>query len=204
MKKIIISMGFYAVMVASCQKETTDSNADQILNSTNSGTALIAGAADQSIVMDSRGGHKPGKDSSDCIRIPLDQLPQSIKDYVSTNYTGATMEFALKDKAGNYFTIVKLSDGSFKILQFDANGNFLKELDRKLTKPKNPRSHLMKVDPTTLLPAIISYINTNYAGATILKAGTTPNGDFIVLISENNNHKALLFDANGNFIKELK
>lgn len=197
-------MALAAIMMASCQKETADQNPDQALaTSTDLNSTLGSTSADVSNVYDLDARHKPGK-GIDFKRIPLDQLAQSIKDYVAANYANATIEFAAKDKAGNFYAIIKLADGSMKILLFDATGNFVKELDKKVPGPKHPKKHLTKVDPSNLLPGIVSYIDANYTGASILKAGSTPGGEFIVIISWHGGHKALLFDATGAFVKELK
>jgi hypothetical protein len=204
MKKIMGFMAVYAIVMVSCQKETADQNVD-LTNAASTELSSTSGVSstDASNSLELRGKHKPGRDSS-CIRIPVDRLAQAIKDYVATNYSGSTIEFAFTDKSGNFFTAIKLADGTFKLLQFDSAGTFLKELDRKVPGPKNPRKHLTRVDVNTLPTAIITYVDTNYTGANILRAGTTPGGEYIVVIDVNGTHKALLFDANGNFIKELK
>ncbi|WP_338871123.1 PepSY-like domain-containing protein [Spirosoma sp. SC4-14] len=63
---------------------------------------------------------------------------------------------------------------------------------------------LTSVDVSTLPSAITTYINTNYAGATIKEAGTDPKGNYVVIITLNNELRLLAFKADGTFIKELK
>lgn len=202
MKKILGFMALCVMVMASCQKETE--TVDQAIANTPDMNALPApDPTDDPNTYEMGGKHKPGK-GHELKRIPLDQLSQTIKEYVSQNYPDAIIEVALTDKAGNFYTIIKLSDGTVKILQFDANGNFVKELDRKHKGPKDPKKKLTKVDPADLLPAIVSFIETAYSGATIKRAGSTHDGNFIVVLDVNGGHKVLLFDATGNFIKELK
>lgn len=203
MKKIMLLMTLCVIVMASCQKEeSSDVNLDQALSGNlNARTAL--NNPDENAAYELGRKHKHGRDSA-CRKFPVEQLAQSILDYVMLNYPDATIELALTDRAGNFFTIIKLPDGTVKILQFDSSGNFVKELDKKVRGPKDPKKRLTKVDPSTLLPSIVSYVDSNYAGATILRAGTTPGGEFIVFIGLNGKHKALLFDANGNFVKELR
>jgi hypothetical protein len=202
MKKILGFMTLCVIVMASCQKETETT--EQAIASTLDVNALPASdPTNDPNTYEMGRKHRPGKDQ-EFTKIPLDQLSQSIKDYVAQNYPDATIEAAMTDKAGFFYTIIKFADGSVKILQFDANGNFVKELDRKHKGPKDPRKKLTNVDPANLLPVITTYIETTYSGAIIKRAGSTPNGDFIVVIDFNGEHKVLLFDATGNFIKELK
>lgn len=63
---------------------------------------------------------------------------------------------------------------------------------------------LTSVDVSKLPSAITTYINTNYAGATIKEAGTDPQGNYLVIITLNNELKLLAFKSDGTFIKELK
>ncbi len=58
--------------------------------------------------------------------------------------------------------------------------------------------------PITALPASVTdYIKSNYAGAEIKKAGKDEAGNYVVLISQNNKPKGLLFNSAGVFQKEL-
>lgn len=202
MKKIISTVAFFAILMASCQKETEI--VDQAISTSldlNSSDELNTSAESNAYELGRKKKH--GKDSS-CKRIPLEKLTQSILDYIALNLPTASIEIALRDRAGNFYTILKLEDGTVKILQFDADGNFVKELDKKVCRPKDPRKDLTKLDPTTLLPVIVAYIDSNYSSAVILNAGATPGGEILVIINFNGSRKALLFDANGNFIKELR
>lgn len=198
-------MGFMAIIVitlTACQKETESTEQfDSAVLELNSNVDTELSGND--IAYDPAGRHKHKKDTS-CRRIPLDLLSQLIKDYIASNYPGALIEVAFTDRKGNFYTIIKLTDGAVKILQFDSNGNFVKELEKKHRGPKDPRKRLTKVDPSDLLPDIVSYIDLNYPGATLIKAGTTASGEFVVFLNWNGTRKAILFDASGSFIKELK
>jgi hypothetical protein len=65
-----------------------------------------------------------------------------------------------------------------------------------------PKS-LTVVDVSSLPAAITTYINTNYAGATIKEAGKGPLGNYVVAISVNSTIKLLAFKADGTFEKVL-
>ncbi len=66
------------------------------------------------------------------------------------------------------------------------------------------RGKITTVDPAALPTAIVTYISTNYAGATIKFAGTDTQGQYVVGITLNSVETGLLFDANGVFVKALQ
>ncbi len=151
--------------------------------------------------------HRPGGRDSLITKVAIEDLPASITDYITLNYPDATIDRAFKKSTGEFIVLIKTVDGEIKIIEFDGNGAFVKELERKKHGPNGPKDHrkkLNEVDPTTLPAAITDYIAANYAGATIKKAGTTRGGDYIVALDLNGALKVLLFDASGNFVKELK
>jgi hypothetical protein len=204
--KQILGLALCAMMMASCQKETdtVDLSSTQLSASTvTDESAITLNSNEENGIYELGRKHKPLHDTA-VKRIPVDQLPQAITDYITANYPDAKTEMAFRDRDGNVYVLLKFRDGSVKMLQFDANGNFVKELDRKPRRPGNHDKRLTKLDPSTLSSTIVSYIDTNYAGATIEKAGTTATGETVVFISLNGDRKALLFDVNGNFVKELK
>lgn len=69
-------------------------------------------------------------------------------------------------------------------------------------KAGKPRS-VTAIDVASLPTAVTTYINTNYAGATIKEAGKDSNGNFLVAISVSNRIKLLIFNADGTFSKEI-
>ncbi|MBD2757861.1 PepSY-like domain-containing protein [Spirosoma validum] len=65
------------------------------------------------------------------------------------------------------------------------------------------RDSLTKIEVSALPATVTSYISTSYAGATIDYAATDDAGNFLVAITQNDQRKALLFNADGSFNKEL-
>lgn len=64
--------------------------------------------------------------------------------------------------------------------------------------------NITEIDIATLPTTISTYINTNYAGATIQKAGVDSLGRyFIQIMKSDSTYIGLLFDASGNFVREL-
>ncbi|GAB2594833.1 PepSY-like domain-containing protein [Spirosoma areae] len=65
------------------------------------------------------------------------------------------------------------------------------------------RDSLTKIEVSVLPATVTSYISTSYAGATINYAAKDDAGNFLVAITQNDQRKTLLFNANGTFNKEL-
>ena len=65
------------------------------------------------------------------------------------------------------------------------------------------KGKLIAVDPATLPATITTYINANYAGATVKFAGKDDKGQTVVGLTLNSVETGLLFDANGAFVKAL-
>lgn len=65
------------------------------------------------------------------------------------------------------------------------------------------RDSLTKINVATLPPTVTSYISTSYAGATVNYAAKDDAGNFLVVITQNSLRKALLFNADGTFNREL-
>ena len=142
-----------------------------------------------------------GKDDpkKDLIAVDIATLSATITTYVSTTYVGSKLEKAYTDKNGNFFVVVKKADGSKVAVLFDSKGAFVKEL------PKHGKGALNTVDVKTLSTAITTYISTNYAGATIKKAYTDPDGNYLVSLKDAKGGEfGLMFDKNGVFVKVLK
>ncbi|MFZ4544843.1 MAG: PepSY-like domain-containing protein [Saprospiraceae bacterium] len=60
-----------------------------------------------------------------------------------------------------------------------------------------------KVKIEDLLPAILTYINANYAGAKLIDAYTDETGNFSVILKDaEGKTKVVIFDKNGTFLKE--
>lgn len=65
------------------------------------------------------------------------------------------------------------------------------------------KGKLTSVDVATLASTIITYINTNYAGAVIKFAGKDDKGQTVVGLTLNGVETGLLFDATGKFVQKL-
>ncbi len=65
------------------------------------------------------------------------------------------------------------------------------------------KGKLTAIDPATLPAAITTYINANYAGATVKFAGKDDKGQTVVGLTLNNVETGLLFDVNNAFVKAL-
>lgn len=65
------------------------------------------------------------------------------------------------------------------------------------------RDSLTRIDVATLPATVTSYISTSYAGATVNYAAKDDAGNFLVAITQNSVRKALLFNADGTFNREL-
>ncbi|WP_080058685.1 PepSY-like domain-containing protein [Spirosoma aerolatum] len=154
-------------------------------------------------------------------------LPTAITTYITTNYAGATIKEALKDSSGNYAVAI-VQNNMLKLLVFQADGTFVKEADARkrghrdsthhmpgdsLHHPKGDSLHHPKpmgpiattVAVSSLPAAITTYINTNYAGATIEKAAQdAKSSDYIVaILTSDKKHALLLFGSDGTFKKVL-
>ena len=66
------------------------------------------------------------------------------------------------------------------------------------------KGKLTPIEITALAASITSYINTNYAGATIKFAGKDDKGQTVVGLEVSGVRTGLLFDANGAFIQKLE
>lgn len=65
------------------------------------------------------------------------------------------------------------------------------------------RDSLTKIDVATLPATVKTYISTAYAGSTIEYAAQDDKSNFLVAITQNQERKTLLFNADGSFNKEL-
>ncbi|MDI9878143.1 PepSY-like domain-containing protein [Flectobacillus longus] len=91
------------------------------------------------------------------------------------------------------------SDGDLEAIQVSAARTAADSTTKTKCKGK-----LTPIDSTALPSKVISYINTNYAGAQVKFAATDSLGQYVVGISLNSTHTGLLFDASGNFIQIIE
>ncbi len=128
-------------------------------------------------------------------------LPTTISNYITSKYAGSTTTEVNLNADGTYVTYVTLAAGATAKttstaktsnvvvkLKFNAKGVLV------VTKIETP------VAIADLLPAITTYITTNYPGATINVAHTETGGSFDVLITAADGSKIKLnFTADGTF-----
>jgi hypothetical protein len=125
-------------------------------------------------------------------------LPAAVTTYIGANYAGAEIQFSGKDSAGLFVIGIKLADATHKGLLFNADGTFNKVLDRYPHGAK-----LTAVAIADLPAAIKGYIDTNYAGATISKAGKNLDGVYHVAITlADGTIKVIVFNADNSFKEE--
>ncbi|MEZ0486754.1 PepSY-like domain-containing protein [Fibrella aquatica] len=141
-------------------------------------------------------------------KITVAELPAAVTAAISASYAGATVNYAAKDDAGNFLVAIT-QNTERKTLLFNADGTFNKELalrDRPghgKGGPGRGRDSLNQVAIADLPAAITSYITANYAGATINVATKDATRGFIVMITLNDQRKALLFNIDGTFAQEI-
>ncbi|MBK9107476.1 MAG: hypothetical protein IPM92_03615 [Saprospiraceae bacterium] len=208
MKSILSLMAFVAILMASCQQESL------VETGLETGTLELTGNNDESGTDEglnadlgadpSTMGKKKHRRDSLCKPIAIEDLPASITDYIASNYANVLAKRACELRNGNIIVLIQLGEKEFKILEFGPDGTFIKELDPKKKGPKGKRKHLKPVDPNTLPSLITEYLDANYQGNVLKRAGSTKSGEYMIAIEVNGLLKVLLFDANGNFVKELK
>lgn len=148
-------------------------------------------------------GYGPGRPGRGADRDSLNQvaianLPAAITSYITANFAGATIKLAAKDDARGYVVMIT-QDGKRRTLLFNADGTFSQEVVR------GAKGNYTAVPAANLPAAVTSYVTTNYAGATIVQAGTSPTGQFLVWLQPASGRPiALVFAADGTFVQELK
>jgi len=115
-------------------------------------------------------------------------LPQSILDYISTNYPDITVKKSEIEDNGNYE--VKLNNGVELI--FDAEGSFLGVDDDGDNNFDDTHLNISELPEN-----IMSFISTNYPNESIDEAELENNGNYEI---ELENEVILIFDVDGNFL----
>jgi len=130
-------------------------------------------------------------------------LPTSISSYVAKNYSGATISEVNLNSDGTYTVYVKTGTTSKTV----DNVNAIIKLNFTARGLLSSSSSITPVAVSDLLESILTYINTNYAGATINSAHSESDGSFDVLITTADSVKLKLnFSSTGEFVsvRELK
>ena len=125
-------------------------------------------------------------DSDEDHYIDPSDLPQTILDYIATNYPDNGIISAEIKADGHYE--VTLDNGIE--LTFDADGNFLEE--------DNSDDESQYIDPADLPQVILDYVTTHFPNETIIEAEIDSDGNYEVSLS---NGYELYFDKDGNFIR---
>jgi hypothetical protein len=129
-------------------------------------------------------------------------LPTTISSYIASKYAGSTTTEVNLNADGTYATYVTLAAGATakttataKTANVEVKLIFTAKGVLVVTKTETP------VAIADLLPAITTYITTNYAGATINAAHSETGGSFDVLITIADGSKIKLnFAADGTFV----
>jgi hypothetical protein len=137
-------------------------------------------------------GKKKGKDYDKGEKIDTADLPDAVKNYISTNYPNVTLERAKINHNDQY--MVKVTGDL--ILVFDADGNFIEE--HEFTNRHGFDGS--QIDIATLPTLITDYVTANYTNATI-KVAFLKEGKYFVGLTTDSGKKMLIFDSEGNFIE---
>jgi hypothetical protein len=122
-------------------------------------------------------------------KVKVGDLPQSILDYVSSNYTGLTITKSEQEDNGRFE--VKLSDHTELI--FDVAGNFVGIDDDN----GDHNFDDFDIAPADLLSDILAYIEANYSGNPVEEASMENNNQIEVTLHD---MTVLIFNANGDFV----
>ena len=190
MKKILFLLtAVTGLFLASCNnQEVAPDSIDDVLASVEASAARTAAVNDTVT---------KGKCKGKLTSVEIASLPATITTYVNKNYAGSTIKFAGKDEKGQIVVGVFLSNVETGLL-FDANGIFVQALTHYGKKAK-----LMEVDIATLPASVGTYVTANYAGYTVKKAGKDADGNLLVGLKNEANHKVLKFNSAGKFVEEL-
>ncbi|SOC79924.1 Putative beta-lactamase-inhibitor-like, PepSY-like [Salinimicrobium sediminis] len=116
-------------------------------------------------------------------------LPEKIRNFISTHFAGASIEEAELENNGNY----EIELSTDVKLVFNANGDFLGRVDDDDNDDKDDED----IAVADLPQSIRDYIAENYPDNSIIEAEKEDDGTFEVTL---NNGMELKFDAEGNFV----
>lgn len=148
-----------------------------------------------------KGGKKGGKGKGDkggCQlgeELSVDEVPATIAAYISTNYPDAEI---MKAKVGEKGYFIGLSTKT--IVLFDSDENFVKE--HSFIHDGGCKNS-EEVEIAALPATITDYITTNYPTADIKGAKLKDALHYIVGLYSDDTKTALVFDAEGNFVKAI-
>lgn len=120
-------------------------------------------------------------------KIDAAKVPAAVKTAFAKQYPGATVKW--EKEAGKYEAGFKQNGNTMSAL-FEANGTMIEnEMDIKIAD----------------LPApVLAYVKEHYKGKTIKEGAKITKADGTVNYEAEVAGKDVIFDANGNFLKEVK
>ncbi|RVT80039.1 hypothetical protein EOD40_02700 [Flavobacterium sufflavum] len=122
-------------------------------------------------------------------------LPAEITAYITTNYTGATINIGHIEPDGTYEVYITTAAAAKLKLTFSATFEFISE------QTKSDFGNHVSISLTDLITAITTYINTNYPDAVINGAHKERDGTIEVYITTTAAaHLELEFSATGTFL----
>lgn len=131
-------------------------------------------------------------------------LPSTISTYIASKYSGSTTTEADLNSDGTYVTYVTLAAGTTAKTSTAASKTYMTIIKLKFTSKgilvfsKTDTS----IAVADLLPAIKTYISTNYVGSTTVAAHSESDGSFDVFITAADGGKIRLeFTADGTFVE---
>ena len=151
--------------------------------------------------------------------IAFSNLPATVTSWLTTSYAGytAVKAFSTSSESGilnGYVTVIQFN-GNPVAIKFDAGGRFvqveLREGHDLLGHGYHEGGCFQNRDGrqrdtialSTLPASITSYFSSAYSQDTLIKASKTREGNYVVL-SENNNLFATVFDSSGTFISRVQ
>lgn len=134
---------------------------------------------------------EPREHRGDRDPIALTDIPQEILDFANANYPDEELIKAFVNDKGEY--ILKFED--CLVLVFDAEGNFIEEVERK----ERGEREREEVDEEDLPEAVLDYLEENYPDEEIEEIHFNDRRQVYVVELEND--IILIFDAEGNFLE---
>jgi Putative beta-lactamase-inhibitor-like, PepSY-like len=120
-------------------------------------------------------------------KLGLSKVPAAVKAAFAKQYPGVTTKWEKED--GQYEASFK-QNGNSVSATYQANGSFIEsEID---------------INVAELPASVLSYVKDHYKGKTIKEGAKITKADGTVNYEAEVNGKDVIFDAKGNFLKEMK
>lgn len=199
MKNLFVALLACAVLGTwSCQKDNSgiedamnDFGAKELNETFLGSAARYAASADSAIARACKGKWT---------QVEVSELDAGIVAYLAANYAGYEIKHSAKDNDGKVIVMVVSADGTVKAVLFNADGSF----NREIARPGKNKFKISPVDIAALPTAVTAHIAGNYAGYTVKKAATLPEGEYLVAVAGESGIKILLYNADGTFNRELE